>query len=215
MNIFVKSRGYEQQEDYQWHHVAGEREEAIDTLVPAPYKRYALGRMISAEHESYVFGRFEDKLALLITNVPSASRGDFIGRPVRDSLLWVGSLADESVLRGIIARALRDARWLPTLLDQAISFDEKQRFKVRRDILVAELGQNGLASAPPSPMPRIRRLSETTRRELGDELHATRLPATQGLLVVVTPFQSLQKMADVGIWRGLAQGTRSERDWDA
>src|SRR5207249_4602165 len=60
MNIFVKSRGYNRQEDYQWHHVAAEHEEVIDTLVPAPYEQYGLGRMIWAEDESYVLGRFGD-----------------------------------------------------------------------------------------------------------------------------------------------------------
>jgi hypothetical protein len=214
MNIFVKSRGHEQPEDYQWHHVAVEREEPIDSLVPAPYEQYALGRLISAEDESYVLGRFKDRLALLITSIPSASREDFFPRPVRDSLLWLGSYADEAVLRGIIARALSDARWLPTLLDQTISFDEKQRFKVQRDVFAAALDQNGLASTPPDLSPRIRRLTETSRRELGDELYETRLPTMHGLLVVVTTIQSLQKMADAGIWRGLAQGTRSDPDWD-
>ena len=214
MKIFVKSRGYNRQEDYQWHHIAAEHEEVIDTLVPAPYEQYGLGRMIWAEDESYVLGRFGDALVLLITSVPSAERADFVGRPVRDSLLWVGSPADEPLLRGNASCALRDAHWLPALLDRVIHFDEKQRFVVQRDAFVAGLKQDGAGDAAPDLARRTLRLSEASRRKLGDELKATKLPPQQGLLVVVTTIQSLQKMTDAGIWRGLARGTRSEYDWD-
>ena len=41
-----------------------------------------------------------------------------------DSLLWVGSPADEPLLRGHASCALRDAHWLPALLDREIHFDE-------------------------------------------------------------------------------------------
>ena len=131
-----------------------------------------------------------------------------------DSLLWVGAPADEPLFRGNASCALRDAHWLPALLDRVIHFDEKQRFVVQRDAFVAGLKQDGAGDAAPDLARRTLRLSEASRRKLGDELRATKLPPQQGLLVVVTTIQSLQKMTDAGIWRGLARGTRSEYDWD-
>jgi hypothetical protein len=213
MNIFVNSRGYGGDADYQWHAINQGGEQPVG--IPPMYRRYMHESMIYPEDESYVLGRFGNELVLLITGMLSPSRKDFLQRAIHDSLLLVGSQADEAVLRGIAARALADNRWLPALLDLAIVFDDEAGFKVRWNLVASMLEADGVGNAPPERTPAISRLSDIGRQELAAELVAKKLPSYDGFLVVVTTIQSLQQLANAGIWRGMAKGLKSEQDWES
>ena len=212
MKIYVNSRGYGGEEDYHWHvlDASGDRPVAI----PLGYQQYVHGAMIYSEDESYIVGSFGIELGLVVTGIVSLSRKDFLQRAIHDTLLFIGSQTDDAILRGVVAQALCDSLWLPTLLDRAITFDKEQRFKIQRDVINEVLSHQNMGQANPDPIPLTRRLSDTSRRELGEELKTVRLPSHEGFLVVVTTIQSLQKLSNAGFWRALSKGVNSEENWE-
>lgn len=148
--------------------------------------------------------RSGDRLVLLVTGlVPT--EGNDIQQKRHSSLACAGASADEAVLRGIAAAALRGS--LNNLVDQAILPDPDTNgtgFRVARS-LVEQL--SGLRAPDSLPLliadAFIGRNSGTLRVNLARVLDTHVLPATEGPLVVVTEGVEPGVLERAGVWRSL------------
>lgn len=105
MNIYVQSRGYDQDKDYCWIQVL--EDGTVKSDIP-PLSKKAVS-LIESSSPSVILERLpEERLLLLITGIEPENRLDIINRQIRIDLAFVGtnSDGDEFALRQLTARAL-------------------------------------------------------------------------------------------------------------
>ncbi|MBP0017892.1 MAG: hypothetical protein J7647_10080 [Cyanobacteria bacterium SBLK] len=105
MEIYVQSRGRDRDKDYRWVRVLPDNSVQAQ-LPPLSTETIAL---IHNESPSIVIDRLQDnRLLLLLTKIQTSDRVDFLARPIRIDLVWVGENTEEHErsLRYLAARAL-------------------------------------------------------------------------------------------------------------
>ncbi|NEQ34900.1 MAG: hypothetical protein F6K40_00670 [Okeania sp. SIO3I5] len=109
MDIYVQSRGYDQDKDYRWIKVIEDGK--VKEEIP-PLSKNAIS-LIENSSPSVVLERLpESDLLLLITGLEPEKRLDIIGRQIRIDLAFVDKDTDENerVLRQLAVRALVDEK---------------------------------------------------------------------------------------------------------
>ena len=118
MEIYVQSRGYDQDKDYRWIKVIEDGK--VKEEIP-PLSKNAIS-LIESSSPSVVLERLpESDLLLLITGLEPEKRLDIIGRQIRIDLAFVDKDTDDNelILRQLAVRALVDEKC--KLLTQNIS----------------------------------------------------------------------------------------------
>ncbi|MDY7004795.1 MAG: hypothetical protein SWX82_12785 [Cyanobacteriota bacterium] len=109
MEIYVQSRGYDQDKDYRWIKVI--EDGRVKDEIP-PLSKNAIS-LIESSSPSVVLERLpESCLLLLITGLEPEKRLDIIGRQIRIDLAFVDKDTDENelILRQLAVRALVDEK---------------------------------------------------------------------------------------------------------
>lgn len=216
MEIYVKSRGFYQEEGYCW--------------LPETPSILTLNRVadcIQTESPSLVLGRYRGRLLLLITGLEARGRTDFRDRAIRNSIAWVAedSAANEQQLRAVAIRALRTfleekQDGLDAEIDQAIPLGGPDGFTVNWELLKG-LSSSATLSRHPQKSDREREEHSTdklakncdrTKETLATQLEYYGLPEREGPLVVVTGIKSKDSLIQGGVWRGLSKSLEEE-DW--
>ncbi len=105
MNIYVQSRGYDQDKDYSW--IQAIEDGTVKAEIP-PLSKNAIS-LLETSFPSLILERLPDeRLLLLITGLEPEERLDIINRQIRIDLAFVAPNTDENelVLRQLAARAL-------------------------------------------------------------------------------------------------------------
>jgi hypothetical protein len=208
MEIYVRSRGFSQENGYSWIQ-----------KIPEIIKENKVNELIQSEAFSLVIGRYESQLLLLITGLES-TRKDFRDRTIRNSVAWVGEDCEENEqkIRAIAAAALRDdyREKLRLEIDESVVFDEEYGFKLGKSISQLSTVQEIIIYNPKTDKDnrKIGKNSLELREELAYELETKCLPTGDKFnntpLVVVTGIQSEDTLIQAGVWRGLSISIKSE-----
>lgn len=216
MEIYVKSRGFTQEEGYFW--------------LPETPSILTLNRVsdcIQTESPSLVLGRYSGRLLLLITGLEARGRTDFRDRTIRNSIAWVAedSAANEQQLRAIAIRALRTfleekQDGLEAEIDQAISGGGPDGFTVNWEQLNGIAASAILGSYPQKSdrereehsTDKLAKNCDRTKEDLASQLEQYGLPQRKGTLVVVTGIKSKDALIQARVWRGLSKSLEEE-DW--
>ncbi|MBW4643961.1 MAG: hypothetical protein KME23_13390 [Goleter apudmare HA4340-LM2] len=209
MEIYVRSRGFSQEDGYFWL-----------PETPEIIRENQVNELIQSEVFSLVIGRYSNKFLLLITGLEASERKDFRDRTIRNSVAWVGedSPENEQKIRAIAAAALQDElrENLRAEIDESVVFDEEHGFKLGADIskLSVEEVITIHDSPPAKEERRIGKDSQILREKLAYELETRCLPKGDSFdnlpLVVVTGIQSEDTLIQAGVWRGLSTSVKSE-----
>ncbi len=209
MNIYVKSRGYQQKQDYDWN-----PEE------PGILVKIGVSQLIDSEYFSLVMARYHEKISLYVTALES-DRVDFRGRKIRNSVLWEGEDFLEKNLRRVAVLALQGQ--LSQQIDNAIieQQNDSHSFQVNlKDIEPEILIRN--QTFKPHTHPELdqhknylAKYHQDRLQELADELMTKELPNRDGLLIVVTTSTTEAELEQAGVWRGISElvATEEEKNW--
>ncbi len=209
MNIYVKSRGYQQKQDYIW-----------TPKEPNILAETGISKLIDGEYFSLVIARYDDKLLLYVTALESA-RADFRGRQIRNSVLWEGEDALEENLRRVAVLALQDQ--LSPKIENAITEAQNNSYSFQvnmKDIELGRLLKNQTFKAYPNPgldkhKNYLAKYDQDRLQELADELKRKELPNREGMLIVVTTSTTEAELEQAGVWRGISElvATEEEQNW--
>lgn len=219
MQIYVESRGFEQDDDYSWVQVTENSQERPEKAELPPILRSAI-QLIDSEDSSVVLYREDGKILLLITGIQSEGRVDFVDRQIRISVAWlVGDSQDnERLLRLLAANALvsETAKLLTAEIGEAVTLGGESGFIVDDLKLIKIADQDRakdlLLDSLPDATKKLAENSEQRRKELSEELKKYCLPNESAPLVVVTGIKKTETLVNAGVWRGLSSLVK-EKDW--
>ncbi|MFP5273145.1 hypothetical protein [Coleofasciculus sp.] len=207
MDIYIQSRGFEQDYDYRWLQVGNDG--SIQPKLPPI--GLTVTHLIDRETPTVVLERLMDnQLLLLLTGLEPKGRVDFLDRQIRIAMAWVGATTDEPLLRSLAASALIDQEYHPLVaqLNQAVCLGGNYGFQVSfpqmQGLLTVVRNPQQLSSEPPTLTPKIGRNIATLRQELAEELRTCHLPPTPGILIVVTGIKKPETLQEAGVWRSLS-----------
>ncbi|MBE9129926.1 MULTISPECIES: hypothetical protein [unclassified Coleofasciculus] len=216
MDIYIQSRGFEQDCDYRWLQVC----EGGSTQPQLPPIGLEVSNLIDSETPSVVLERLPDeRLLLLVTGIEPEGRVDFLDRPIRIAVAWVGYSADESVLRHLAVHALTEAEQnsLTEQINQALPLGGEYGFEIILPSLQRLVSQDDTkaftSSQPPTLTPKIGRNSPQLRHQLAQELQTCHLPTQTGILMVVTGIKKRESLEKAGVWRILSTLVEGD-DWE-
>lgn len=220
MDIYIQSRGYEQNKDYRWLKINTDDSAALQ-LPPLSEKSITL---IQIDSPSVMLERLaNEQLLLLITGIEEENRLDFLDRQIRIDAAWVGSNSeeDEKALRRLASRALQEQEWrsLSEEISQAVTFfkdDSIYGFQVSFSLLldlVSIPSENLLSSQPADRTKKVGRISPQLKQELAEELQRSSLPKEVAPLVVVTGIKKRETLEEASVWRGLSKLVDTD-DWE-
>jgi cell division protein FtsL len=214
IEIYVQSRGVAQEYGYCWV-------DDHQNIVEADPLVKKAKDLIESEAFSVVLARNSDKLLLLVTGLKASERKDYRGRPIRNSVAWIGQdtdkHTDEPTLRSIAARALLG--FLEKYIDGAVTSGGEKGFEVSFEKIktLAEAATNPVKSElldSDKEKQKIGRTSDKLKQELASDLEKYRLPRQEPEhtsdnqqfvpLVVVTGIQDEETLKEAGVWRGLS-----------
>ena len=223
MNIYVQSRGFAQDEDYRWLKINRGESPKIEL----PPISVDLSNLIDNDTPSVVLARLpEQLLLLLVTGIEPEGRIDFIERQIRISVAWVGDNSQESLLRHLAFRALKEQdrinyrlsleNSLTEEIDKAITLGGEYGFEVSPSLMEQLVSQYTsealLSSKPPNPTKKIGQNLPKLKNELAEELLSCQLPTETAPLVVVTGIKKRETLESRGVWRSLSSLVDTD-DW--
>ncbi|MEM9542213.1 MAG: hypothetical protein AAGA60_22310 [Cyanobacteria bacterium P01_E01_bin.42] len=150
MEIYVQSRGCDRDKDYRWVRVLPDN--SIQAQLP-PLSTETIS-LIHNESPSIVIDRLPDnRLLLLLTGIDTGDRFDFLDRPIRIDLVWVGEDTEDNErgLRYIAIRALNAEKLalLTQKIDAAVTLlKDPESIKIKDEYLpeIAEIAAEKLTS---------------------------------------------------------------------
>lgn len=220
MDIYILSRGFEQNYDYlRWLEIINEKQKWVDG-VPNIFQQEATD-LIQSEAPSVVLARRGDKLLLLLTAIEPEGRTDFARRQIRISVAWLSedSKDNQGVLRMLAARALEEEerKSLTEEISQAVTLGGEEGFQAKFEDMLRLADQDKakelLQDEPPDTAKKIAKTSSDMKRKLAEELKQYCLPKEEGALVVVTGIKNEETLKKAGVWRGLSTSVQAQ-DWE-
>jgi hypothetical protein len=210
MEIYVKSRGRQQDNDYKWIKASNQQSLNGGSL---PFLLKEATSLIDADSFAVVIIKKQGSLALLISGL-SSSRTDYMGRIIHNSVCWIGKYMDEPVLRSIAARALRNT------LQQEINniiisggnpgfqiiYPDIQELTSRNKETNFSSDKKQLTASEKRQL--IGNISEKMKKELADTIDQYDFPETYEIPVIVTAGQSnimQDQEKNYNIWRFLSK----------
>lgn len=214
MDIYVQSRGFEQDYDYRWLQIYGDG--SIKRQIP-PLSPEVID-LIDGDALSIVLARLDtQKLLLLVTGIEPDGRIDFLGRQIRISLAWLGVNSDQYLLRKLAAHILNEdeLKDFTAEINQAIILGGEEGFQARLEHMqtITQLKLEELSTGtPPDLTKKIGCNSVKLRNQLALELQQSYLPTEIGSLVIVTGIQERENLENAQVWRSLSTLVEAE-DW--
>ena len=207
MDIYVQSRGFEQEHDYRWLQIYGDG----TTKQQLPPISLEVTNLIDSESPSVVLEKLpNEQILLLITGIEPDGRVDFLDRQIRISVAWVGLNSDESVIRNLAVRALKaEAQHsLTAEINQAVPLGGNYGFHIDSENMQQLISAHSSTQLPASKTPnltkKIGKNSLKLRNQLAEELTEYQLPTEPGTLVIVTGIKKRETLENTKIWRSLS-----------
>ena len=213
MAIYIQSRGKNQDQDYRWFRIKAKEyypENPDFLLQPIINLTVRSIDLIESQKPSIVLVATLNDYYLLVTGLKATERIDFMGRPIRNSLLWICRKDSENLkIRSLLILALRGE--LDRVIDKTIEISGQYGFEVDYKAL-KELSNSTLAIGNNEPINscKIGKNYDSLREEIALELESNTLPNKEGLLVLVTSIKSASALKEIGVWRGLSNRVESE-----
>lgn len=220
MDIYIRSRGFEQNNDYRWLQVTKDNQERVDRL-PCLFDKEVFN-LIQSEAPSIVIARRNEKLLLLLTGIRPEGRRDFCGRQIRISIAWISenSKDNERVFRMLAVRALEEEEqfFLTQEVSEAVPLEGEYGFqgnfeyllqlanveKAKRFILDKKIVTDDQLSK------KLAKNSPAIKEMLAEELKQYSLPTQEGILVIVTGIKKEETLKNANVWRGVSSLVASE-----
>jgi hypothetical protein len=223
MDIYVQSRGFSQDEDYRWLKIS----QGESAKIEIPPISVDVSKLIDNDTPSVVLTRLSEQLLLLlVTGIEPEGRIDFLDRQIRISVAWVGDNFEESLLRYLAIRALKEQNRingslssensLTEEIDKAITLGGEYGFEVSpssiEKLVSHNISEALLSSKSPNLTKKIGPNSPKLKNELAEELLNCHLPTETTPLVVVTGIKKRETLESYGVWRSLSSLVDTE-DW--
>lgn len=222
MDIYIRSRGFEQNNGYCWLQLTNTSQERVDEL-PNQFEDESI-HLIYSETPSVVISRREGLLLLLITAIHPQGRKDFSARPIRISVAWIAEDSDEieRVFRMLAANALdeEDNPLLTEKISQAVTLGGDDGFLGNfQELLSLADPQNIEERIQNQPLPpdqelnKLAKISSKMKQLLAEEIREYCLPKREGVLLVSTGIKKEETFREAQVWRGLSSLVKSEQQW--
>ncbi|WP_413160046.1 hypothetical protein ACL6C3_16645 [Capilliphycus salinus ALCB114379] len=222
VEIYIRSRGFEQNNGYCWLQLTDTGEERVDGL-PTQFEDESI-HLIYSESPSVVLSRKQGLLLLIITAIQPDGRKDFSARTIRISVAFIAEDSEEieRVFRMLAANALdeEDNPKLTEKIAQAVTLGGENGFQGNfQELLGLVDSQNTeerIQNQPLSPeqtLNKLAKISPDMKRLLAEELREYCLPKTEGVLVVSTGIKKEETFRNARVWRGLSSLVKSEDQW--
>jgi hypothetical protein len=220
MTIYVQSRGESQDHDYCWLEVSKNGEPEI--IIPPGLEKIRSGQLIDNQKPSLILARSDRYLILLLAALESQNRTDFVGRRIRNSVVWVeiDSPENEQNLRKITIQALEGN--LASIVNQAVDSDSTSKYGFRVDyqeLIKAVEGKSSKldiqCNKVEHPTLKLGGNNKHLKLDLASELKEYTLPTKEDsiqILIVVTTLKSQKGLEEQRVWRGLSSRIESE-EW--
>jgi hypothetical protein len=215
MVLYIQSRGTSQDNDYRWLKIS----EKNPTLKNPDFLNNSIDNisiieLIDSQYHSIILAKLSSYFCLLITGLVS-KRIDFMGRQIRNSVLWVYRYDsdNEKIVRAITVKALRGE--LDDLVDLAISDGGDYGFQVDYEKITNLVNQVEGEPQNADPDYKIGSNSKTLKQALAEELKSKCLPSLKkdSILVVTTTFKTADALKKAHVWRGLSSKIDGD-DWE-
>jgi len=207
MDIYVQSRGFEQEHDYRWLQIYGDG----TTKQQLPPISLEVTNLIDSESPSVVLEKLpNEQIFLLITGIEPDERVDFLERQIRISVAWVGLSSDESAIRNLAVHALKteEQHSLTAEINQAVPLGGDYGFHIDSENMQQLISAHSSTQLPASKLPnltkKIGKNSPQLRNQLAEELTEYQLPTEPGTLVIVTGIKKRETLENAKIWRSLS-----------
>ena len=215
MAIYIQSCGISQDNDYRWLRISQNEAkpenpqvllQSINNLSVKPTE------LIDSQKSSIILLSLHNDYCLLVTGLRARKeRTDFMGRPIRNSVLWICQKDNENLkIRSLLIRALRGE--LDRAIDKTINISGQYGFEVDYEAF-KQLSNSTLAIGNNDQIDsncKIGKNCDFLREEIALELENNALPNKKGLLVLVTSIKSASALKETGVWRGLSNRVESE-----
>ena len=225
-NVYISSRGFEQNLDYCWIEVSQDSYSRVSNL-PMPFDN-DVKNLIYIESPSVLLSRGGGKLFLLLSSIEPEGRVDFAGRQIAISVAWLvdDTQENEMIFRMLAAQALDDNGWatITSSIAQAVTLGGEYGFQGDFNLLNAllnfdkakELVSNNPLTDYGQTTHRLAKLSPIMKSKLAKELLEFKLPKTSDsedmVLVVMTEIKKEETLRNALVWRGLSNLVNGE-DW--
>jgi hypothetical protein len=224
MDIFVRSRGVEPKNDYNWVKVTETAQEIFDDF-PNLFEDESTN-LIYSEKPSVVLSRRKGKLLLLITAIQPTGRGDLYKRQIRISIGWIGEdcAENEEAFRLLAARALdeEENQQLTVEISEAVLLggiygfesDYERLFALITSCQVEHKVDSQQLTEQEEQFNKLAQISPETRQSLVQMLRQFQLPKREGVLVVFTTNKTEGTLKQAKVWRGISSLVKSPH-WKA
>lgn len=197
MQIYIQSRGIAQENDYKWLKLPDQTPEIPQEL------HHISVENIDSQKYSLILAKRNNQFILLVTGMQSrVERTDFMGRRIRNSVLWIGE--DERKIRSLVIQALQNREKLTQDVDQTIETSGEFGFSVQDKLInldyldLIQLNEDNITSR------KLGQNIEKLKQEIALELETNCLSNKSGLLILVTTLKNEESMKKTGVWRGLS-----------
>lgn len=201
MNIYIQSRGIAPEDDYCWLKIEDGNQVVA---IPEILNRLSLVSLIDSQTFSLVLARDKQEFILYITGLEATPpEVDFMGRKIRNSLLWIAS--DEATIRALTVAALEGK--LANPLEETIhrNTNSDNSFNIDTDLLKKLPDLVKLEYYNNIYMPsQLGNNSETLRQQLALEIQTNCLPNQRQILIVISTIKSATDLERLKVWRGLS-----------
>ncbi|MBD2612006.1 hypothetical protein H6G94_12075 [Nostoc punctiforme FACHB-252] len=218
MQLYVQSRGINQEYDYRWlkikqHNQVPEIPPILQTQISDNSgTAFRVADMIDSQVPSIILIRSNGELLLLVTALEAREeRIDFMGRRVRNSVVWIYPENNEQALRSLTVRALRGE--LQQEVDRAITIGGEYGFTVLFEEITRLANPEAIDNYEADLKPKIGKNFLKLREELALELERHKLPQRNGLLILVTSIKTKPALIEANVWRGLSNRLVND-DWE-
>ncbi|TVQ41837.1 MAG: hypothetical protein EA365_16660 [Gloeocapsa sp. DLM2.Bin57] len=206
-SIYIQSRGITPEDDYCWLKIEDNNQV---TAIPEILNRLSLVSLIDSQMFSLVLAYQQPYFILLVTGLEATPPElDFMGRKIRNSLLWISPEEAQirsltvAALEGQLANALEEIIYRDNNLNNSFRIDTDQLEKLT-DLVKLNYYNNSYNPA------QLGNNNETLRQQLALEIQTNCLPTNRQLLIVITSIKSAIDLERLKVWRGLSNRISSD-----
>ncbi|MDB9493662.1 hypothetical protein PN441_03925 [Spirulina major CS-329] len=213
MKIFFQSRGISQDNGFRWLKNDEHLEEPSQELLKESVN---FDSLIDSESYSIILKQKNQKLFLLITAMQAEERIDFMGRRIRNSVLWIAKREEEEKICSLLVQALENPKKFSQDIDQVVSLGGQYEFTVDFEKLnkLALVDFKRISESGSSEETcKFCRDSEVSRKELAENLRQEKFPQKENLLLLTTIKNELS-LKEIAFWRALSKQVDPE-NWVA
>lgn len=213
MDIFVRTRGLELSQDYDWikAHNNSQISEKPPLIIEKRNTQIDIDNFIETKYFSLVFYGKKNYYLLYVTGLSSQFK-DASGTAIRNSICFLTTNNnDELKIRGLIVSFLKNKQYLEDSLKACILRQENGSVQLdteRISSFIRDIETSTLLSSdkiPPQDLKKINVIknSDTNINELVSTVEKYSLKNENDIFIIVTTNITDERLKQAGVWRGL------------